>query len=80
MVVTGPPPHLRVDPARQACLLRLFDMPAAFRRPLWKRNFASENAHLYRGWFPLESSPARNREGYEIGPDIPGRCPTMAIF
>ena len=70
MVVIGQPPSFRVGPRRQACLLRLFDMPPASRRPLWKRNFAPENGHLYRGWFPLASSPARNREGYEIGPDI----------
>ena len=70
MVVAGHPPWMRVSAARQACLLRLFEMPEAARRPLWKRNYAPENRHLYRGWFPLESSPARNREGYEIGPDI----------
>ena len=70
MVMAGHPPSMRVSAAQQACLLRLFEMLEAARRPLWKRNFASENRHLYRGWFPLEASPARNRKGYEIGPEI----------
>jgi isopenicillin N synthase-like dioxygenase len=70
MVVTGHPPDLRVGPAERAVLLKLFDLPMAVQRSLWKLNFAPENPHIYRGWFPLSSSAARNREGFEIGPDI----------
>ena len=70
MVVTGHPADLPVGPAERALLLELFDLPRSVQRPLWKRKFAPENAHIYRGWFPLESSEARNREGFEIGPDI----------
>jgi isopenicillin N synthase-like dioxygenase len=75
MVVTGHPADLRVGPAERAVLLKLFDLPMAVQRPLWKRNFAPENAHIYRGWFPLSSSAARNREGFEIGPDIVRNLP-----
>ncbi len=70
MVVVGHPEALKVGQAERRNLTRLFDLPMALQRPLWKRNFAPENRHIYRGWFPLESSGARNREGFEIGPDI----------
>jgi isopenicillin N synthase-like dioxygenase len=70
MVVTGHPSEMRVGPAERAVMLKLFDLPMAVQRPLWKRNFAPENPHIYRGWFPLSSSAALNREGFEIGPDI----------
>lgn len=70
MTVIGHPGDLAVGPAEREVLLKLFNLPAAERRRLWKRNFAPENKNLYRGWFPLESSAARNREGFEIGPDI----------
>lgn len=70
MTVHGVPQHLRVGASERAILLSLFDMPQDERRRLYKRNFAPENPHLYRGWFPLESSPMKNREGFEIGPDL----------
>ena len=41
------------------------------KRYLWKKNFAAENSNLYRGPIPIDlSSPAKNRQGFEIGPDI----------
>ena len=70
MTVTGHPVALKVGPAEREKLLKVFDIPLAAQRPLWKRNFAPENPHIYRGWFPLASSAARNREGFEFGPDI----------
>ena len=70
MTITGHPNSLRAGPEERAVLLQLFDLPQSEQRRLWKRNFAPENTHLYRGWFPLSSSGARNREGFEIGPDI----------
>jgi len=70
MTVSGHPEDLKVGPAERALLLQLFDLPIEAQRPLWKRNFAPENPHIYRGWFPLASSKARNREGFEFGPDI----------
>ena len=70
MTVVGHPGTLKVGASERAVMLKLFEIPHAEQRPLWKRNFAPENPILYRGWFPLESSPARKREGYEFGPDI----------
>lgn len=70
MTIVGHPDSLRVGPAERATLLTLFGMPVERQRRLWKRNFAPENPLLYRGWFPLESSQARTREGFELGPDI----------
>lgn len=70
MTVVGHPSALSVGPAQRSVLLKLFDLPPEAQRRLWKRNFASENLNLYRGWFPLESGKARTREGFEIGPDI----------
>ncbi len=51
-------------------MLTIFDIPMEKQRYLWKKNFAPENKNLYRGWFPLTSSLAKNREGFEMGPDI----------
>lgn len=70
MTVIGHPADLAVGPVECAVLLKLLSLPVAEQRRLWKRNFAPENTNLYRGWFPLEWSGARNREGFEIGPDI----------
>ena len=70
MIIRGHPDNLQVGAEARRTLLELFDLPEAVQRPFWKRNFAPENAHIYRGWFPLASSAARNREGFEIGPDI----------
>ncbi len=70
MVVTGYPADIKVGVAERRKLLKLFDLPQDVQRPYWKRNFAPENPHIYRGWFPLSSSPSGGREGYEIGPDI----------
>jgi isopenicillin N synthase-like dioxygenase len=70
MTVVGQPAALSVGPEARARMLKLFALPPAQQRSLWKRNFAPENSILYRGWFPLESSKARCREGFEFGPDI----------
>lgn len=70
MVVENHPSNIRVGAEERRKMLKLFDIPEDDQRPSWKRNFAPENPHLYRGWFPLSSSPTRGREGYEIGPDI----------
>lgn len=70
MTVFGHPASLGVGAEERARMLSLFDIPHHLQRPLWKRNFAPENRSLYRGWFPLESSPSRSREGFEFGPDV----------
>lgn len=76
MTIVGHPSALRVGAAERARMLTLFDLPEEAQRPLWKRNFAPENASLYRGWFPLSSSPSRSREGFEFGPDVVRALPT----
>jgi isopenicillin N synthase-like dioxygenase len=70
MTVTGLPDRLAVGERARRDLLRFFSLPEAQQRRLWKRNFAPENSSLYRGLFPREASPARNRVGYDIGPDL----------
>jgi isopenicillin N synthase-like dioxygenase len=68
--VRGAPFQQELSPARRKSLLRIFDLSESERRRLWKKNFASENPNLYRGFFPLHSGPTRCREGFEIGPDV----------
>ncbi len=70
MIVRGHPSELPVGQFERKLLLKIFELPEEEARSLWKRNFAPENKHIYRGWFPLSSSKARNREGFEIGPDV----------
>ena len=75
MVVMGHPESLKVSQSERDIMLKIFNLSEEKQRPFWKKNFASENAHKYRGWFPLSSSKARNREGFEIGPDIIRKLP-----
>ncbi len=70
MTIVGHPTSLAVGAAERTRMLQLFALAEEAQRPLWKRNFAPENHSLYRGWFPLASSPSRSREGFELGPDI----------
>lgn len=75
MTIVGFPADLKVGPAERAVMLKLFELPEDERRRLCKNNFVVENSNLYRGLFPIESSPARTREGFEIGPDIVRNLP-----
>jgi isopenicillin N synthase-like dioxygenase len=75
MTIRGLPLGEATGPEVRRSLLRLFRIPAAAQRKLWKRNFAPENPNLYRGWFPLESSEPGSREGFEIGPDLVRELP-----
>ena len=70
LTITGMPAPSAIDHTAKASLIRLFSLPEAKQRPLWKNNFEPANPNLYRGWFPLHSGPTLSREGYEIGPDI----------
>jgi len=70
LTITGMPTPSAIDHTAKASLIRLFSLPEAKQRPLWKNNFEPANPNLYRGWFPLHSGPTLSREGYEIGPDI----------
>jgi isopenicillin N synthase-like dioxygenase len=77
MVVVGHLKKLKVTQTERDIMLKIFDLPEEKQRPFWKRNFAPENSHIYRGWFPLSSSKAHNREGFEIGPDIIRKLPQI---
>src|SRR4051794_40022134 len=54
MVVRGLPASLPIDEASRRALLRLFALPAAEQRRLWRQKFAPAHANVYRGWFPLQ--------------------------
>ncbi len=77
MVITGTPHEAELGSDRRKSMLRLFGLPEAERRKLWKRNFAPENPNLYRGWFPLHSGDSLCREGFEIGPDCVRALPDL---
>ena len=77
MVITGTPHAKELGSDRRKSMLRLFDLPEADQRKLWKRNFAPENPNLYRGWFPLHSGDSLCREGFEIGPDCTRGLPRL---
>lgn len=75
MVVENHPRDLGVGIEERRTILELFEIAEDDQRPYWKRNFAPENSHIYRGWFPLSSGPTRGRQGFEIGPDIVRELP-----
>jgi isopenicillin N synthase-like dioxygenase len=67
LTVTGLPDFVPAGPGPRADLLRVFDLPRAEKRRLWRRKAAPENPNAYRGWFPLETGLIK--EGIDIGPD-----------
>lgn len=73
LVLTGLPDAVPIGPDARSELLRLFDLPEATRRRLWRRASAPENSNVYRGFFPLESGIIK--EGMDIGPERDGGTP-----
>jgi isopenicillin N synthase-like dioxygenase len=51
-------------------LLRLFELPPAKIRPLWRQKFEPSHANIYRGWFPLQSGFLTSKEGMDLGADV----------
>lgn len=51
-------------------LLRLFDLPPAKIRPLWRQKFEPSHANIYRGWFPVQSGHLTSKEGIDLGADV----------
>ena len=51
-------------------MLRLFALPEAERRKLWRQKFAPQQPNVYRGWFPLQEGHTTYKEGIDIGPDL----------
>ena len=70
LVVTGLPDWAVLDaPARRA-LLRIFSLPDAEIRQLWRWNFDPQRPNVYRGWFPAQPGLATYKEGIDMGPDL----------
>jgi len=70
MTLTGLPEQLAVTADKRSALLRIFDLPEAEKRRLWRFGFDPAAPNLYRGWFPLEPDSITHKEGIDIGPDI----------
>ncbi|MEZ5831232.1 MAG: 2OG-Fe(II) oxygenase family protein [Dongiaceae bacterium] len=70
MTVGGLPPDIPVDAASRRALLRLFDLPFAETRKLWRQKFDPAHCNIYRGWFPLQNGHETYKEGIDLGPDI----------
>jgi isopenicillin N synthase-like dioxygenase len=70
MAVTGLDAHVPLGPAARAALLRIFDLPEAETRRLWRRKFAPDHANVYRGWFALQDGVPTYKEGIDMGPDL----------
>ena len=69
LVLDGFPPSAPLGAAMRRDLLRLFALPDAAKRRLWRRASAPENANVYRGYFPLSAGVIK--EGMDIGPPDP---------
>ena len=70
MTVCGLPPGVPIDPASRRALLRLFELPAAETRKLWRQKFDPTHRNVYRGWFPLQDGHETYKEGIDLGPDL----------
>ena len=70
MTITGLPAECPIDAARRGELLRIFNLPAAQIRPLWRQKFDPARPNVYRGWFPLQNGAETYKEGIDLGPDI----------
>jgi isopenicillin N synthase-like dioxygenase len=70
MVVSGFPPDVPAGPAARAELLRLFKLPQAETRKLWRQKFDPTHPNVYRGWFPLQTGFLTAKEGIDLGPDV----------
>src|ERR1051325_9164781 len=70
MTVCGLPADIPMGPGARRSVLRLFDLPAAETRTLWRQKFDPGHRNVYRGWFPLQNGAETYKEGIDIGPDI----------
>src|SRR5271168_4784065 len=64
------PRTVPVDRESRLELLRLFDLPDAQIRPLWRKKFDASHLNVYRGWFPLQMGFLTSKEGIDMGPDV----------
>ena len=70
MVVRGLASDVPAGGAVRADLLRLFQLPAAETRKLWRQKFDPTNPNVYRGWFPLQTGFLTAKEGIDMGADV----------
>ena len=62
--------HELIGAGARAQLLRLFDLPPAVVRPLWRQKFDPSHHNVYRGWFPLQQGFPTAKEGIDMGADV----------
>jgi isopenicillin N synthase-like dioxygenase len=70
MIICGLSASIPQGPAARADLLRLFTLPEAQKRQLYRRKFEPSRPNVYRGWFPLQNGGATYKEGIDMGPDV----------
>ncbi len=70
MAIGGLERRLPVGAEARAGLLRIFALPEAEKRRLWRRKFAEGQPNVYRGWFPLQAGFPTYKEGIDLGPDV----------
>ncbi|HEX6119267.1 MAG TPA: 2OG-Fe(II) oxygenase family protein [Dongiaceae bacterium] len=70
MTICGLPPSVPIGATARRALLRLFDLPPAATRRLWRQKFDPTHRNIYRGWFPLQNGAETYKEGFDLGPDI----------
>lgn len=70
MTITGFPAAIPVDAATRHDLLRLFSLPLAEQRKLWRQKFLPSQPNIYRGWFPAQPGAVTAKEGIDMGPDV----------
>lgn len=70
MTVSGVPAEIPIGREARARLLKLFELPDAEKRKLWRRKFDPAQPNVYRGWFPLQNGALTYKEGIDIGPDL----------
>ena len=75
MAVTGLPEDVPHGAATRAGLLRLFSLPEAEKRKLYRRKFDASRPNVYHGWFPLQNGGSTYKEGIDMGPDIADQGP-----
>jgi isopenicillin N synthase-like dioxygenase len=69
-VARGFPSSLPIDRNSRAQLFRLFGLPEAEIRPLWRQKFDASHSNVYRGWFPRQRGFLTSKEGIDLGPDV----------
>lgn len=70
MTISGFDVVVRADRAARAAILRIFTLPEAAKRGLYRRKFDAGRPNVYRGWFPLQHGERTHKEGIDIGPDL----------